>query len=155
MTIAYVGKDKPMSTSSNGTSYVDIDQATLNAGTFERAVKSLTRYKPGTTFEVRAMGGAWQQPALMFRINLVTLDSNEPSQQIIVRHEFYVPQMRLSEDEWIDWCFECILAAERHEAGEWLWVNGERPFMPDHGPGSDPYNVRRRTHRRAANATGP
>lgn len=39
----------------------------------------------------------------------------------------------------IRWIRECLIAVETHEVGEFLTVDGHRPFMPYHQDEGSPY----------------
>lgn len=58
-----------------------------------------------------------------------------------VVHYFPVPPAAFNEESWKHWILDCLIAVERHEACEFLQIDGTRPFAPHHGPGWDPYIV--------------
>lgn len=58
-----------------------------------------------------------------------------------VNHVFPVPTATYNEKTWRRWIFEMCRRVENHELGECFRVGDERPFLPLHGPGEDPYTV--------------
>lgn len=60
---------------------------------------------------------------------------------IVVRHPFLVPEATYNYKSWRSWVFGRCLRLENHEMGEWFRVGDERPFLPMHGPGEDPYTI--------------
>lgn len=58
-----------------------------------------------------------------------------------LNHYFPVPTATYNEASWRRWVFDCCIALEHHEVGEWLRWNEERPFAPMHGPGENPYVI--------------
>lgn len=108
-----------------------------------RVVDAAT-YKPGWTFELREStnfgpGRALVETALTIRFH--THDSNDPSHVIPFVHYFAGPPYEVAVDDVAarEWLLDVIMAVERHEAREFLRVNGERVDPPGHGPGEDPY----------------
>lgn len=91
----------------------------------------------------------WQADALQVKrlvIEFNTIDSYHPDTSIKIVHNFTCPwtipiETNLSwpEEEKINWIFECILKAERHEAREFFKVDGEVFDPPGHGMFEDPY----------------
>lgn len=68
-------------------------------------------------------------------------DSNGGPRMIAVRHRFALPREDLGPAGWRRWLFDRILQVELHEAMERFRLDGERPFMPEHGLLSDPYVI--------------
>jgi hypothetical protein len=58
-----------------------------------------------------------------------------------VSHFRPVPEAEYNEKTWRRWIFEQCQVVENHELGEWFRDGDERPFLPLHGPGEDPYTV--------------
>lgn len=77
------------------------------------------------------------------RITVPGVDSSRPDDAVpmAVAHFFPVPEATYNEKTWRRWIFECCRGVENHELGEWLRFGAERPFLPLHGPGEDPYTV--------------
>lgn len=75
-------------------------------------------------------------------INITGPDSYHPEREISVNHYMPVPPASYDDRSWRRWLFDQILLVERHEACEFLAVDGNRPYAPSHGPGNDPYLVR-------------
>jgi hypothetical protein len=61
---------------------------------------------------------------------------------ISVMHYMIVPAAAYDERSWRRWLFEQVGLVELHERMEAFLIDGERPYAPSHGPGSDPYLVR-------------
>jgi hypothetical protein len=78
---------------------------------------------------------------LTLTILVVGPDSYPPHDTVQVRHLFPVPAAAYDRRSWRRWLFERYLEVERHEAMEWFTLDGEKPYAPNHGPGSDPYIV--------------
>jgi hypothetical protein len=58
-----------------------------------------------------------------------------------VIHYFPVPAATYDKRSWRRWLLDCLIKIETHEACEFLQIDGERPFAPNHGPGRDPYTI--------------
>lgn len=58
-----------------------------------------------------------------------------------LNHYFPVPTTTWNEKSWRRWVFDCCIAVENHEMGEWVRWGDERPYAPLHGPGENPYVV--------------
>lgn len=102
-------------------------------------VVGAVRYKPGWTFGFH--GGAGD--CLFLRIDVETVDP-VTREAALVGHRMPVPWEPWTADQWVDWVFQQILLIEGHEAGEFFTVGGERPYLPEHGPGVDVYALQRR-----------
>jgi hypothetical protein len=70
-------------------------------------------------------------------------DNYDHSKQFCVGHYHPVPITTYNEKSWRRWVFEQCLRTMNHEIGESLRFgpDEERPFVPMHGPGEDPYTV--------------
>lgn len=89
-------------------------------------------YKPGWRFKRGGPGGS------MLCVYAHTPDSNDPGRERWTQHQFTIPD-DLSDRDAIRWVRECLIAVETHEVGEFLTVNGHRPFMPNHQDEGSPY----------------
>lgn len=58
-----------------------------------------------------------------------------------VMHEFVVPAVFMDDVGWGRWLIERIVLVEQHEACEFFWVDGQRPFFPEHGEKANPYRI--------------
>jgi len=58
-----------------------------------------------------------------------------------VIHYFPVPAATYDDRSWRRWILHCLIKIETHEACEFLQIDDERPFAPNHGPGRDPYTI--------------
>lgn len=98
-------------------------------------IVSRTQCKPGWRFLLD------REEGLRLVIVVPGPNSWEPDQEFRVRHYFPVPLTTWNEKTWRRWIFECCRGVENHELGEWFQVGAERPFLPLHGPGEDPYTI--------------
>ena len=99
-------------------------------------------YKPGWTFEL--IEDFERDPGsygLTFFIHTFTQNSNPPHADYCVTHLFIVPAATYDRRSWQHWLFEQFVKVETHEASEFFKVDGVRPYVPTHKPGSDPYMV--------------
>ena len=96
------------------------------------------RCKPGWSFRLKDEDGA-----LRLVITVRGFDSSQPDDKLpmTVSHFFPVPTATYNEKSWRRWMFERCRGVENHELGEWFRIGAERPFLPLHGPGEDPYTV--------------
>jgi hypothetical protein len=91
-------------------------------------------YKPGWKFRI---GGPLNS---MLCIYATTPDSLNPARERTTQHQFTFPTTS-SDRELVRWAFDCILLAERHEAGEFFAVGDFRPFFPHHQDEGSPYEL--------------
>lgn len=97
------------------------------------------------TYE-REVGGE----GLTLRIRVPAPDSSAPEGPAIFWvHDFEVPARTLSDENWMRWVFECIMACHRHEAMEAFTVNGTKVFYPDHDVMADMYETKHTVTRRS------
>lgn len=101
-----------------------------------RAVVAKTSCKLTWSFRM-----AETEEGLRLVIRETGFDSYPPHTPRTIDHYFPVPPTTFNEKSWQRWVFEQCLLLENHEAGEWFKVGDERPFLPLHGPGEDPYRV--------------
>lgn len=97
-----------------------------------------TQCKEGWSFRLHDEDGAMR---LVIRID--GTNNYDHSQPFVVDHYHPVPITTYNEKTWRRWIFEQCLRTMNHELGESLrfGANEERPFVPMHGPGEDPYTV--------------
>jgi hypothetical protein len=124
--------------------WVSDAQAGLNVQTNTTRIEALLQritYREGWSFDVIAHGG-WAR-ALRIRVNTTDphLSRDGRTVGVLIDHQFQVPWFVMGEAETLRWLLDNVLAVERHEACEWLQVDGIAPFMPEHGEGSDPYRI--------------
>lgn len=101
-------------------------------GTLLRRLVAEVSYKPGWTFKV---GGPLNRFVCVFA---TTPDSDDPTRTRCTQHMFEAPpldDLRAA----ARWLFDRLLEAERHEAGEFFALAGERPFYPHHQDEGSPY----------------
>lgn len=98
-----------------------------------RLVAALS-YKPGWTFRV---GGPLNRYLCVFAR---TPDSGNPARERTTQHMFEMPD-GCDERQFVRWVFDCLLLAERHEAGEFFRVAGVSPFFPHHQDEGSPYDL--------------
>lgn len=91
------------------------------------------RYKAGWSFGIDSGG---------LKVGLETVDSDDDNSRWFV-HTFPIPPLWTPEEA-EDFVFACILKVESHEAAEFFRVNEQRPFLPHHFDGHDPYRIERR-----------
>lgn len=101
-------------------------------------------YRPG--WDVRLYGNGYERDpgceGLTVSIVTDAVNSYHPDQSIRVQHLFVVPAATYDERSWRRWLFECFHQVELHECMEFFAIDGQKPYRPSHGPGSDPYLVR-------------
>lgn len=107
----------------------------------ERLVAALA-YKAGWTFALEHRDRGQGSVGLTLAILIETPDSYAPDRLMRVYHYFIVPAAAYDERSWRRWLFDQIVLVEQHEAMEFFTIDGDRPYAPNHGPGSDPYTVR-------------
>lgn len=110
----------------------------MNTGLVGRVVAAI-RYKPG--WGIRLGGPAGQYLCATAR----NPDSSPPHDPTHTGHMFPLPLGFAELDDTpesratvVRWVYECLLLAERHEAGEWFSFEHRRVFFPGH-QGVDPY----------------
>lgn len=75
-------------------------------------------------------------------IRVATPDSYANRGVIHVAHYHPVPPAGYNVHAWRRrWLLERIIETEVHEACEFFTVDGDKPFAPHHGPGSNPYTI--------------
>ena len=95
--------------------------------------------------------GGWQVvlfPPQYLSVTLRVPDSGDKDKEITVTHVFTVPPPEYAGD-WDRWVLECVFAVHKHEAMEEFAVHGIKEFYPAHGDEGDPYEVTRRSERKA------
>jgi hypothetical protein len=95
-----------------------------------------TRCKPGWSFRLLK-----EDDALRLVITVTGPNTANADEDITIRHFFPVPSASYNEKTWRRWIFERCRGVENHELGEWFRVDGERPFVPLHSPGNNPYEI--------------
>lgn len=91
-------------------------------------------YKPGWVFKMGGPGGRF------LCVFAKTPNSLDPGVERVTQHMFEVPDGLVSDRAgFAEWVFDRLLLVERHEAAEFLQVDGVRPFWPHHGDEGDPY----------------
>lgn len=86
-------------------------------------------YKPGWAFK---LGGPFGRYLCVFA---TTVDSHHPERTRCTQHQFEIPDGV----DLVRWAFDCLLLCERHEAGEFFAVAGDRRFYPHHQDEGSPY----------------
>jgi hypothetical protein len=100
-------------------------------------------YKPGWTFVLADVDRGQGCGGLTLLIGARVPNSLDPSGSVDVLHLMPVLPAAYNREAWEFWVFEQILMVERHEAMEFYRVNGQAPYFSDHGPGMNPYALRR------------
>lgn len=96
-----------------------------------RRVIAATTYKTGWTIRTGGPGNN------MLCVYATTPDSNQPGTLRTTQHMWPLPT-GLDHRDACRWLHARIVDAERHEVGEFLTIDGRRPFYPGH-QGADPY----------------
>lgn len=103
-------------------------------------VVSRVTYKPGWTFTLTDIDRGQGCEGLTLLIGANVPDS-WGSANIDILHLMPVPAAAYDAETWARWVLEQVFLVERHEAMEFLKLDGVAPFFPEHGPGRDPYAV--------------
>lgn len=89
-----------------------------------RFVSSLS-YKPGWTFKLAGPGSRF------LCVYALTVDSQNPSRDRLTQHQFEIPA-GVDQKVLCRWVLDQLLKIERHEACEFLRVDGRALFFPIH-----------------------
>ena len=89
------------------------------------------RYKPGWRFK---LGGPLNS---MMCVYAWTVDASNMDEHRQTQHQFTIPD-GLDDKGFARWVYARLLDCERHELGEFLEIDGAKPFFPNHAEG-DPY----------------
>lgn len=100
-------------------------------------------YRPGWSFALKYRDRGQGSKGLTLEILTQGYDSYHPErgENYHVYHYMIVPAASYNRQSWQNWLLEQILLVERHEACEFMKIDGKRPYAPHHGPGNDPYLV--------------
>lgn len=90
-------------------------------------------YKPGWAFKIAGPGGRF------LCVFATTPDSNDPGRSRTTQHQFEIPDDLADDRAAARWVFDRLLDCETHEVGEFLRIDGRRPFMPNHQDEGSPY----------------
>jgi len=99
-------------------------------------------YRPGWRFSLGDVDRGQGSEGLTFSVVSDQFDTYNPENRMRVRHMFPVPPAAYNRESWLRWVLDRLIEIETHEACEFMVVDGNRPFVPNHGPGWDPYMVR-------------
>jgi hypothetical protein len=112
-------------------------------------------YRPGWRFELESFERDPGSEGLTFKILSKSIDTYNPGAGEIMRvwHYFPVPPATFNRESWLEWVRDRLLEIEEHETCEFMVVDGKRPFVPNHGPGWNPYQVRTLNTLEAAETT--
>ena len=97
-------------------------------------------FLPGWTFQIGEGQCYDGVTGLLLMIYIEAPDSQNPSETVPIAYPHMVPAEVHTRDGWTTWFWERIMDTLRHEAGEFFWVDGVRPFSPEHWPVADGYN---------------
>ena len=92
-------------------------------------------YKPGWTFKIAGPGNRF------LCIYATTTDSQRVDRKRTTQHQFEIPTDLDGDHAAARWVFDCLLLCEQHETGEFLQVDGQRPFFPNHQDEGSPYDL--------------
>lgn len=100
-------------------------------------------YRPGWRFDLEHVDRGQGSEGLTFKILSKGYDTYNPDEGETYRvwHYMPVPPAAFDRRAWKRWLLDQLLLAESHEACEFLQLDGERPFAPNHGPGRNPYSI--------------
>lgn len=96
--------------------------------------------KPGWEFDIRL---DQETGASCLVISVSGYNSAFPTERrpITVSHWKPIPITTYGVGAWKRWLFTQCQEVETHELGEWFRFRDDRPFLPLHGPGENPYVV--------------
>jgi hypothetical protein len=104
-------------------------------------VEKLT-YRPDWSFRLEDIDRGQGSRGLTFMVLSDQVDTYNPDRPLRVWHYFPVPPAAYNRESWLRWVLDRLVEIETHEACEFMVVDGQRPFAPNHGPGWDPYAIR-------------
>jgi hypothetical protein len=99
-------------------------------------------YRKGYHFELEHLDRGQGSEGLTFKVLSDQFDTYNPESRLRVWHFFPVPAAAYNRQSWLRWVLDRLVEIETHEACEFMVVDGQRPFAPNHGPGWDPYTIR-------------
>lgn len=107
-----------------------------SAETLARVVAGAT-YRPEWKLRLQ-VDPVTDQPEWL-RVHRHVTDAYHPERRIYDTHQMAVPDEDRDRDGWAVWLRDTLALIERHEANEWLLIDGRRLFAPSHGPWPAPY----------------
>lgn len=120
------------------------DQNT-NVAPFPEELASIVaglKYREGYRFMLEHLDRGQGSEGLTFKVLSDQFDTYNPERRLRVWHYFPVPPAAYNHQSWLRWVLDRLVEIETHEACEFMVVDGQRPFAPNHGPGWDPYAIR-------------
>lgn len=101
------------------------------------------RYRPGWTFALEDIDRGQGSKGLTFIVTSLGYNTYAPEQgeNYRVHHYMIVPAASYDRRAWLGWVREQLAQIELHELCEFMVVDGQRPFAPNHGPGRNPYEI--------------
>lgn len=99
-------------------------------------------YRKGYHFELEYLDRGQGSEGLTFKVLSDQFDTYDQDRRLRVWHYFPVPPAAYNRQTWLRWVLDRLIEIETHEACEFMVVDGVRPFVPNHGPGWDPYTIR-------------
>jgi hypothetical protein len=118
-------------------------------------VANLT-YKPGWSFTLTEIDRGQGCGGLTLLIAATVPNSLKPNEPVGILHLMPVIPAAYNRQAWTQWVLDQILLVEKHEAMEFMRINGDQPFFPAHAPGDDPYAIMQiRSHDEAHAAAIP
>jgi hypothetical protein len=126
-------------------SYKIVD-ANVNSAPYPQELADLVdqlEYRPGWTFSLEDRDRGQGSEGLTFVVLSRGYDTYNPDrgETYQVYHYFIVPAASYGRKSWQRWILDRLLDIESHECCEFMQVDGDRPFAPNHGPGRDPYQI--------------
>lgn len=112
-------------------------QSHADQGGVARVASLVSRlaYKPGWALKIGGPGGRY------LCVFATTPDSDDATRTRTTQHMFEIPDGLDGDHAAARWIFDCLLLAERHEAGEFFTLAGHRPFYPHHQDEGSPYDL--------------
>lgn len=100
-------------------------------------------YRPGWRLELGDVDRGQGSEGLTLSVYSLGYDTYHPDrgETYSVVHYFPVPPAAFDRRAWERWLLDRLIEVETHECCEFLQIDGERPFAPNHGPGRNPYSV--------------
>ncbi|AYD86345.1 hypothetical protein SEA_FLARE16_70 [Mycobacterium phage Flare16] len=98
------------------------------------------KFMPGWRFEIDQGFMYDGVTGLLMMIYVQIPDADNPETTTLIAYPHMVPAEVHTREGWKLWFWKRILDTLAHEAGEFLWIDGDRPFKPDHWPIADGYN---------------
>lgn len=94
-------------------------------------------FLPGWTFQIGEGQCYDGVTGLLLMVYIEAPDSQKPGETTLIAYPHMVPAEVHTREGWTVWLWHRCMDTLRHEAGEFFWADGVRPFAPDHWPVAD------------------